>query len=79
MIHRAQRTAEIIDAMKEASFTPKRIQFVHSSAEGNAPYVMIEAYRHGGDFAAVLAPIVIYDANGAYSAQINKIYGRSGT
>jgi tRNA1(Val) A37 N6-methylase TrmN6 len=79
MIHRAQRTAEIIAALKEASFTPKRMQFVHSSAEDNAAFVMIEAYRYGGDFMTVLSPIVIYDANGAYSDQINKIYGRSGT
>lgn len=76
MIHRAQRTAEIICALKNESFTPKRIQYVHSTPSGSAAFIMVEAYRYGGDFTNVLSPIFIYNADGSYSRQINEIYGR---
>ncbi len=76
MIHRAHRTAEIIGTLKDMGFTPKRIQYVHSTADDSAAFVMIEAYRYGGDFAVVLPPVVIYNPDDSYSSRINKIYGR---
>lgn len=57
-VHRADRTAELLFALKSRGLEPKRVQYV-SGREGDSPYlVMIEAVKGGKEGTAVLPLLV---------------------
>lgn len=58
VLNRADRSAELIYALKASGLEPKRMQFV-SGAEGAKPYlVMVEAVKGGKEGVEVLPPLV---------------------
>jgi tRNA1(Val) A37 N6-methylase TrmN6 len=76
MVHRPDRLADIITLMRRHKIEPKRIQMVHPSTKKAPNIVLIEGQRDGGTFLKWEPPIYVYDDEGNYSEQINKIYGR---
>ncbi len=76
MIHRPERLSDIFKTFSHYSIEPKRIRFVHSFAQKEASMVLIEARKNAKPSLVVESPIIVYEKNGVYSAQINKIYRR---
>ncbi len=76
MVHRPDRLADIITLMRKHKIEPKRIQMVHPNAKKAANIVLVEGQRDGGSFLKWEPPIYVYDDQGNYSDQINRIYGR---
>lgn len=76
MVHRPDRLADIITLMRKHKIEPKRIQMVHPNTKKAPNIVLIEGQRDGGAFLKWEPPIYVYDDNGGYSDQIEKIYGR---
>ena len=79
MIHRPERLADIFCAMRKYKIEPKRIRMVYSNYEKPPSMVLIEGVNNGGVFLKWDPPLYIYDMDGKYSDEINKIYGRSET
>ncbi|MBQ8301571.1 MAG: tRNA1(Val) (adenine(37)-N6)-methyltransferase [Clostridia bacterium] len=76
MVHRPSRIADIMCAMRKYRIEPKKIRFVHPSA-GKAPnMVLVEGISDGGDELKILDPLYVYNADGAYTKEIDRIYGR---
>ena len=76
MVHRPERLADIIMAMKKYKIEPKRIRMVHPNTKKAPNIVLIEGQRDGGSFLKWEEPLYVYNDNGEYSDEINRIYGR---
>ncbi len=76
LVHRPERLADIIWLMKKARLEPKRLRFVHPSPSKTANMVLIEGAKYGNPKLFLEPPLYVYDGNGEYSEEINRIYGR---
>ena len=76
MVHRPSRLADIIYYMRKYNIEPKRMRFVHPSVKKAPNLVLIEGIRNGGNDLKIEAPLYVYNENGTYTDEINKIYGR---
>lgn len=61
MVHRPSRFIDIIETMRKYRLEPKRVQFVHPRAQGEANMVLIEAIRDGKPELRLLPPIFVYE------------------
>ena len=77
MVHRPERLADILILMRKYKIEPKRIRMVHPNTKKAPNIVLIEGQRDGGQFLKWEPPLYVYNDNGEYSDEINKIYGRS--
>lgn len=76
MVHRPERLVDIVTLMRKYRIEPKRIQMVHPNSRKAPNIVLVEGQRDGGAFLKWDEPIYVYNEDGDYSEQINKIYGR---
>jgi tRNA1Val (adenine37-N6)-methyltransferase len=75
LIIRADRAVEALLTLKEARMEPKRIRLVCPSI-GHSPNLMLaEATRDGNTGVHWDPPLVVYGPDGAYSPELQKIYG----
>ena len=77
MVHRPERLADIICLMRENSIEPKLLRLVHPSPGKKPNMVLINGTRNGRPMLKVLEPLYVYDSNGNYSEEIDRIYNRS--
>lgn len=76
MVHRPERIADILCLMRKHKIEPKVIRMVHPNT-GKAPnIVLIEGQRDGGVFLKWEPPLYVYDDEGRYTEEIERIYGR---
>lgn len=76
MVHRASRLADILCTMRKYGIEPKRMRLVHPAPDKAPNLVLIEGMKDGGEELKLLPPLYVYDKDGKYSAEIDKIYGR---
>jgi tRNA1Val (adenine37-N6)-methyltransferase len=76
MIFHPERLPEIIDTLRSKRLEPKRIRFVHNDPEAISKIVLIEAVKEGRPGIEVEKPLFIYDEKGAYTAELDAMYGR---
>jgi len=67
VVFTAARTTELISAMKQRSFEPKRIRFVHPLPGKPATMILLEARKGGGVEATIEPPLLLYAEPGVYS------------
>lgn len=60
MVHRPSRFIDIMETMRKYRLEPKRVQFIHPNAQGEANMVLIEAIRDGKPELRLLPPIMVY-------------------
>ena len=76
MVHRPSRLADIICSMRLYGIEPKRLRFVCPSPSKAPSLLLIEGMKDGGRELKILPTLYIYNGDGTYSEEINKIYGR---
>lgn len=76
MIHRPERLADIFCTMRKYKIEPKRVQMIHPNTKKAANIVLVEGQRDGGAYLKWEPPLYVYNDDGNYSDEINKIYGR---
>ena len=75
MVHRPERLADIICALRENKIEPKEIRYVYSKEDSKeAKLVLIKAVKNGGEFLKIDKPLYIYKNNKEYSDEILEIY-----
>lgn len=77
MVHRPERLVDIITLMRKYKIEPKRIKMVHPNSKKAPNIVLVEGQRDGGKFLKWEAPLYVYNLEGGYSDEIERIYGRS--
>lgn len=76
MVHRPERLADILTIMRKYKIEPKRIRMVHPNSKKAPNIVLVEGQRDGGSFLKWEPPLYVYDNDGNYTDEINRIYGR---
>jgi tRNA1Val (adenine37-N6)-methyltransferase len=76
-IQLADRTIDLVSAMRSARLEPKRLRTVHAFSNASASMVLVEAVKEGRRGIDILPPLVIYDSAKNYNAELNAIAPRS--
>lgn len=76
MVHRPFRLVEIITSLTKYRLEPKRMRLVQPFSGKEPNMVLIEAVRGGNSMIKIEAPLIIYQAPGKYSKEIDEIYNR---
>ncbi len=76
MVHRPTRIADIMCSMRKYKIEPKKLRFVHPAPSKAPNMVLVEGMYQGGEDMKILPPLYVYNENGNYSEEIDKIYGR---
>lgn len=76
MVHRPSRLADIMCLMRKYKIEPKLLRLVASRPGKEPNLLLIEGMYQGGEELKLLNQLYIFDENGNYSDEINKIYGR---
>lgn len=76
MVHRPERLADIICSMRNNGIEPKYLRFVHPKPNKKPNMILIKGNRGGNPELKVQEPLYVYNTNGTYTDEINKIYGR---
>ncbi|TYR78329.1 tRNA1(Val) (adenine(37)-N6)-methyltransferase [Priestia megaterium] len=78
IVHRPGRLLDILTLMREYRLEPKRLQFVYPKRDKEANTILIEGIKDGSPDLKVLPPLVVYEDNNEYTAELQKIlYGKS--
>ena len=75
MVHRPFRLAEIITVMTKYQLEPKRMRFVYPYVDKPANMVLIEAVKGGNSQLKVEEPLIVYNKDGSYTAELLDMYG----
>lgn len=77
IVHKPERLTDLLCALRAAALEPKRLRFVCAKA-GSAPsLVLVEARRGGKAGLAVEAPLVLQNADGTSTPEVDAIYFRN--
>lgn len=76
MVHRPERLIDIFMLMRKYKIEPKRVRMIHPNKNKAPNIVLVEGQRDGGEFLKWDAPLYVYNEDGNYSDEINRIYGR---
>lgn len=76
MVHRPQRLADVMFAMRSRHIEPKRMRFVAPKPGREANLVLIEGVKNANSELKLMPTLYVYDDDGAYTKEIDVIYGR---
>ena len=76
MVHRPQRLADVMFAMRSWRIEPKRMRFVAPKQGREANLVLIEGVKNANSELKLMPTLYVYDDDGAYTKEIDVIYGR---
>jgi len=76
MVHRADRIVDVIYYLRQYKLEPKRLRFVHSRPSSIPKLILIESVKDANAQLRYFEPLYIFDSDGNYSEEINRIYGR---
>ncbi|HHU22888.1 MAG TPA: tRNA1(Val) (adenine(37)-N6)-methyltransferase [Clostridiales bacterium] len=76
LVHRPERLSEVFCAMTQAGIEPKRLRLVSGRAQSPPSLALIEGRRGGNPGLVIEPPLVMYDENGDYTREMNRIYHR---
>lgn len=77
MVHRPSRLLDIFSTMTTYRIEPKLIRFVSPSPNKSPNLVLIEGIKGAKPDLKVLPELFVYNSDGSYTDEINKIYNRS--
>jgi tRNA1Val (adenine37-N6)-methyltransferase len=70
-VYLAERAIDLLTAMQRAGLEPKRLQMVHPFPAAKASMILVEGVKGGRTGVAILPPLVIYNDNQSYTAQLD--------
>lgn len=74
MVHRAQRTGEIIELFSQHHLVVKRLRFVYSKSKYEAKTVLIEGQKQGNKGVKILPPLIAHNDDETYSDEILEFF-----
>jgi tRNA1Val (adenine37-N6)-methyltransferase len=72
-VYPAVRTIDLLHTMRSADIEPKRVRLVHSFAGAKASLVLAEGVKRGRPGVIILPPLIIYEADRNYSAEVQRM------
>ena len=78
MIHRPSRVCDVLCALRENGLEPRTLRFVQSKAADAPNLMLVSAVKGAPPYLKVLKNLVIYNDDGSYTKESNKIYDCKG-
>lgn len=76
MVHRPDRLVDLLTLMRKYKIEPKIMRFVYGNESSTPKLVLIKGIKNAKPFLKVQNNLYIYNKNGEYTEEINKIYNR---
>lgn len=76
LVHKPERLADLLCAMRQAAVEPKRLRFVCKTAGAAPSLLLVEGRRGGKPELTVEAPLILQNADGTPTGEVNAIYFR---
>ena len=76
MVHRADRLADIITALKKYNLEPKVLRVVYPKATKEPNLVLIEAKKGAKSGIKILSPLILNNEDGTETEELKQIYCR---
>lgn len=76
MVHRPERLVDIVNSMRKYKIEPKILRFVYTNQESEPKLMLIKGIKNAKPFLKIQNNLYIYDENGKYTEEINKIYNK---
>jgi tRNA1Val (adenine37-N6)-methyltransferase len=73
IIFLAERLTDLLSEMRHRGIEPKQVQMVHSFTGADAKLALVKGVKGAGPGAKILAPLYIYQANGKYTAEVERL------
>ena len=74
MIYPSSSLCDALMTLRDHMFEPKRLRFIAAREDSQPRRVLIEAKKGGSAGLIVEPPLVMHDASGAYTDEMNRIY-----
>lgn len=74
VIYKARRLAKLFLSLNMHGIEPKKMRMVHSKPGSEGEFVLLEGMKKGGEELRVAAPLVIYESDGSYSAEMQAVF-----
>ena len=74
LVHRAERTAELMDVLRRHRLEPKVLRFVQKDSRTPPRLVLLGCRRDGGTGLTVRTPLLLQDEHGGESQELRRIY-----
>ena len=75
-VHRAERTAELLETLRRHRLEPKTLRFVQKDACTPPRLVLLGCRRDGGTGLTVHTPLLLQNGDGSESQELRRIYFR---
>ena len=76
LVHRPDRIVDILSLMRKYRIEPKKIRLVFGNEEKEPKMILIKGIKGANEFLKFESNLYIYNKEGKYSDEINRIYGR---
>ena len=76
MVHKPERLVDILSLMRTNNLEHKELRFVFSNVNKEPSLVLVKGVKSAKPFLKIEKNLYIYDENGNYTEEINKIYNR---
>ena len=73
-IYTAERTADILCQMRADCIEPKYVRTIHSHRRSEAKLILIEGLKGGNPGLKIASPLIIYDAQGEYTDEVQQMF-----
>lgn len=73
LVHRPGRLLDILTLMRAHRLEPKRMRFVYPKEGKEANTLLIEGIKDGKPDLKILPPLIVYNQNNEYTAEVNDI------
>jgi tRNA1Val (adenine37-N6)-methyltransferase len=73
-VYTAERMVELLSQMRSDGIEPKFMRTIHSQLEDAAKLILVAGVRGARPGTKFGPPLVIYDKNGAYSAEVQRMF-----
>lgn len=77
LVHKPERLADVLCALRDAGTEAKRLRFVHSRAADPPSLFLAESCRGGRPGITVEPPLILQNGDGTPTAELNAIYFRN--
>jgi tRNA1(Val) A37 N6-methylase TrmN6 len=73
-IYSAERITDLLTHLRSAGIEPKFLRMVHSGVKTEAKLVLVEGIKDGRPGVKIGPPLIIYDRDGAYTQEVEKMF-----
>lgn len=76
MVHRPERSVDILSIFRKYKLEPKELKLVQPSCDKAPNLVLIKATKNAKPFLKIDKPLYIYNSDGTYTEELLKIYNK---